>query len=558
MLSLLVTGLSLFAFDAKSQTARIQVIHNSADAAADEVDVYLGSTLFLNDFPFREATPFVDAPAGVPIVIGVAPSNSTSVNDTIESFTVTLTANETYVVVANGIVSPTGYSPAPAFDLNIYAMGREEASTTGNTDILVCHGSTDAPTVDVQAIGIGTIVNDLQYGTFQGYLEVPTADLIINVADETGATVVATYSAPLQTLGLEDSALVVVASGFLDPSSNSNGPAFGLYVALPNGGPLVPLPSETTPEARVQVIHNSADLVAEMVDVYLNDGLLLDDFEFRTATPFVDIPAELPIRIGIAPANSTGIADTITSFTYTLDENETYIIVANGIVSTSGYSPLEPFNLYVFPMARESGGNPNETDILVFHGSTDAPTVDVQVRGVGTVVDDLMYGDFDGYLNVTTADITLDITDQTGTNVIAAYEAPLQTLGLNGEAITVLASGFVDSTQNSNGASFGLWVALAAGGNLVELPTAAIGVNEYVKIPITLFPNPAKDEIRIAGLEDNNIYGDLEIIDMAGVVVKRIEGFDQNSVRVNELPAGQYVLRIVNEGKLFQSRFNKQ
>jgi len=34
-----------------------------------------------------------------------------------------------------------------------------------------------------------------------------------------------------------------VASGFLNPSNNSNGPAFGLYVALPSGGELVGLPA---------------------------------------------------------------------------------------------------------------------------------------------------------------------------------------------------------------------------------------------------------------------------------------------------------------------------
>ena len=39
---------------------------------------------------------------------------------------------------------------------------------------------------------------------------------------------------------------VVVASGFLDPTSNSNGEAFGLFVALPSGGDLVALPVSKT------------------------------------------------------------------------------------------------------------------------------------------------------------------------------------------------------------------------------------------------------------------------------------------------------------------------
>ena len=41
--------------------------------------------------------------------------------------------------------------------------------------------------------------------------------------------------------------------------------------------------------ARVQIIHNSADDAAAEVDVYLNDGLAVDNFAFRTSTGFIDL-----------------------------------------------------------------------------------------------------------------------------------------------------------------------------------------------------------------------------------------------------------------------------
>ena len=47
--------------------------------------------------------------------------------------------------------------------------------------------------------------------------------------------------------------------------------------------------------------------------------------------------------------------------------------MANGIVSTSGYMPNVPFDLYVQAGARENATNAANTDLLVFHGSTDAP-----------------------------------------------------------------------------------------------------------------------------------------------------------------------------------------
>ncbi|MDN3493905.1 DUF4397 domain-containing protein, partial [Winogradskyella bathintestinalis] len=283
---ILMTSLLSFA-----QTARVQVIHNSADLAAETVDVYLNDNLLIDDFSFRTASPFIDAPAGTQLSIEIAPEGSTSSADAIYEITPTLAADETYILVADGIVSASGYTNPSSFSIEVFATARETANTTGNTDILVHHGASDAPMVDVnEATGPAVLVNDISFPEFSDYLELPTADYTINVSTADGATVVEEYSAPLSTLGLDDLAITVLASGFLDPSMNSNGPAFGLWVALPTGGALVELP--TTPDtARVQVIHNSADLAAETVDVYLNDNLLIDDFSFRTASPFIDAPA---------------------------------------------------------------------------------------------------------------------------------------------------------------------------------------------------------------------------------------------------------------------------
>ena len=226
-----------------TQTARVQVIHNSADAAAETVDVYLNETLLIPNFEFRTASPFVDAPAGLEIELSVAPPNSSGVEDAIYTAAVTLSADETYIVVADGIVSGSGYNPPQAFGLQIYDMGRELAAESENTDVLVHHGSTDAPTVDIveTGVGAGTLVDNISYTEFQGYLELPTADYVLDVTDESGSVTVASYQAPLASLELDGVALVAVATGFLDPSQNSDGPAFGIGVALPTGGPLVML-----------------------------------------------------------------------------------------------------------------------------------------------------------------------------------------------------------------------------------------------------------------------------------------------------------------------------
>ena len=137
------------------------------------------------------------------------------------------------------------------------------------------------------------------------------------------------------------------------------------------------------PQARVQVIHNSADLAATQVDVWLDNTLLLDNFAFRTASPFIDAPAGIPFNVGIALPNSTMASDAIFNQTFILDPNETYLVVASGIVSGSGYAPATPFTLEVFAQGRESAvGGALTTDVLVMHGATDAPTVDVYESAV--------------------------------------------------------------------------------------------------------------------------------------------------------------------------------
>ncbi len=76
------------------------------------------------------------------------------------------------------------------------------------------------------------------------YLEVPTADYSLQVQTADG-TPVADLPAPLATMGLTGQAITVIASGFLNPMNNSDGPAFGLWVALATGGPLVELTNTT-------------------------------------------------------------------------------------------------------------------------------------------------------------------------------------------------------------------------------------------------------------------------------------------------------------------------
>ncbi len=558
----LAAGGELIELPAYTPTARVQVIHNSADAAAEVVDVWLNDALLLDNFAFRTASPFIDAPAGEEFTIAIQGPESTSAENPIWSQNYTLADGETYVLVANGIVSPSGYDPATPFDIYVYDMGREESMNADETDVLVFHGSTDAPTVSVWETAV---VNDelfsFSYGEFAGYLELPTLDFVLEVRDETGTATVASYQAPLATLGLEGQALSVMASGFLNPANNSDGEAFGLYVVLAAGGELIELPAYT-PTARVQVIHNSADAAAAVVDVWLNDALLLDNFEFRTASPFIDAPAGEEFTISIQGPESTSSENPIWSQNYTLADGETYVLVANGIVSPSGYDPATPFDIYVYDMGREEAMNADETDVLVFHGSTDAPTVSVWETAV--VNDELFsfsYGDFAGYLELPTLDFVLEVRDESGTTTVASYQAPLATLGLEGQALSIMASGFLNPDNNSNGEAFGLYVVLAAGGALVELPVFT-SLEEAVEInAMNFYPNPATDQITIDYELANSSDVKVEIFNLVGAKVferdfgRQVSGLNNSLINLENLNNGMYLMRLTANNYPLTTKF---
>ncbi|MCG6912419.1 DUF4397 domain-containing protein [bacterium BMS3Abin03] len=522
-----------------AQTARLQVIHNAADPAAVSVDIYLNGTLLLDNFGFREATPYIDAPAGTPINIGVAGPNSTSASDTLKNFTVTLTENETYVAVANGVLDPGSFASNPdgrntAFTLFIKAMARETA-TSSDVDFFVLHGSTDAPTVDVVARLVTTLVDNAAYDDITDYITVPAASYILDITPgDDNSTIVASFEADLSGLG--GGAAVVFASGFLNPAANQNAAGFGIFAALPNGV-VVEFPQVEL--ARLQVIHNAADVAANQVDIYLNDDLLLDDFTFRTATEFIYAPAGVEITIGVAPANSVSVGDTLTGFRVTLENGATYVAIANGVLNPASYSPnpdgrSTAFTLFLNSIARESATGA-DVDFFVLHGATDAPTVDVIARNVAPLVDNAAYGDITSYITVPPAAYTLDLTLSDGTSLVQSYIADLSSLG--GGSAVVFASGFLNPSVNQNGEAFGLFFALADGtvGQFSEGVTSVEDISSVTPDRYTLsqnYPNPFNPSTTISFTIPDNELVSLKIYNVLGSEVATL--ISQN------LTAGEY------------------
>ncbi len=238
----MVGVMALFGASASfAQDATIQIIHNSPDPAAATVDIYVnaGSDPAVPDLAFRAATGLITLPSNTDLVVGIAPGNSSGPGDVLANWTFNLPPGSMTVVMASGLLGD---------DFDLFTNALETGGDSGEVGILAFHGAPDAPAVDVGAVGVGILVPNLEYQTFQGYLYVPAADYTLTVAP-TGGDPIAAFTAPLSGLG--GTAAVVFASGFLGME-----PAFGLFAALPDGVvvPLTPDGSVATEEASLGTV----------------------------------------------------------------------------------------------------------------------------------------------------------------------------------------------------------------------------------------------------------------------------------------------------------------
>ena len=214
----------------------------------------------------------------------------------------------------------------------------------------------------------------------------------------------------------------------------------------------------------------------------------------------------LEFTVGIAPAG----ADVIAEFPFTLEDGGEYVVVATGLLGNVD----TPFTLAA--SGTTFGASEGNVGLNVYHGSTDAPAVDILANG-GVLVPNLAYGDFSGYVEVPASDYTIGIAP-TGGDSIADFIAPLS--GLGGGSAVVFASGFLSGDDPA----FGVFAALEDGSVLELEPSDFLSVSESIG-DFNLnpsYPNPFNPNTTISF--DVNQYSDItiNIYNINGEVVKKL------------------------------------
>lgn len=199
-------------------------------------------------------------------------------------------------------------------------------------------------------------------------------------------------------------------------------------------------------QAKVQFIHNDTASLLASIDLYVVSGTsvtLVDDFNFQTASTFLDVQGGNNLRLGIALPNSTSVADTLVSIQTTFNltnASNYYMIFNNGNVLLLGPVPI-------------TSGTTGQINVAFYHGAHGVPGVDVQVResiALNTVLfnNTAPFTANNSILTIPTAAYDLRVADTSGVARLASLEADVSTAGAlpGGTSAMVFASGVLGAT----------------------------------------------------------------------------------------------------------------
>jgi hypothetical protein len=233
--------------------ARVQFIHNSPDSAVSIADIYVDSLLtpFVDDLGFRDATAYLNVPAGTR-KIDVAPGRSSSAAGAVYTQRFEFATGETYVLIASGVLDPDNFESNPDgvstdFRLLQKRGAREFVDTqNGDVELFGVHGSPYASTVGVRTRTGTTLLDDVAYADLSDYVAISPTPYTLDVTGPNQTAVVARFAADLT--GLTNRTVTVLASGFLTTGGDDpSGPTFRLMAAL-DDGTFVTFTPEQTPD----------------------------------------------------------------------------------------------------------------------------------------------------------------------------------------------------------------------------------------------------------------------------------------------------------------------
>lgn len=354
----------------------LQMIQTSADMGLNPVGVAVRFPVTTNagvllpvtrSLQFRQAdtavtglgtfAPFLKDIAGTNLIAYVTRANAVSAVSALyqqSNFNLIRGAN---IVLVSGMQRPSLFAPNPnniATNIGLYQfVDRTRTIAPDSVRLLVFHSVTDAPRVDILARGASSgqsvTLATLSYG--QGsWLTLPLADYTLDIAPSGSSSILASYSAPLLSLGMGGRRLTISATGMLNPSQNQSLAPLGLYAASNSSSIAIIGTTATTLTTSIEALPSSAVLTVTGTTITTTSYIISTSANGETTTSVTissNIFTPLPLPSGVRPPSvifptkPTTIVTTTTTVTATLnstmkmDVTTTTVSLLNGSSTTT-------------------------------------------------------------------------------------------------------------------------------------------------------------------------------------------------------------------------------
>jgi len=529
---LLVIPLLVFLSGGIWSQAEIQIINNSP---SPDLDIYIEGELVHEAFAFRSATAYLEFPAGDSISFAIAESPSSSVDNAFARFDAELTPDEAFILILGGI---PGDDDAP-FSFDLFSAERE-APDPVTFPFCAYHGSPDVPELAIM-LGTPHFKFDLEYRERTDYFDIWVVGqrrMIIQLFVPERTDPLKSFLVEFEDLGGHTG--MVIVSGFKNPA---DGQAELKLILVRDDGVIIEL--EELHYAYLQLINNSP---SSTIDLWLGDEKILEDFEFRSATPYLDLPpGEIEVGVALSPSESPN--DTIANFELDLLIGHYYTAFLHGIVG----DPDVPFNLE-FRRIQPSDSEYPFIRVGYFHGDPDLPDVNIVKSAPNiseSIYEGLSFGEFQNeILFVEEYQIAIRLSEEPLED-LAVFSLPLE--DYVGNYVKVFISGFLEGGEPP----FGVFAVLDDGTVIMLDLISSVGeVHDLANLGI--YPNPARDMVNI-GLPEDQRTGANEIL-VHNVKGQLMSSFDIDSeadefqLDVSNYEEGYYLVTVITEEGVWTGR----
>ena len=298
--------------------------------------------------------------------------------------------------------------------------------------------------------------------------------------------------------------------------------------------------------AKVQFIHN---VIGAVVDVYVNDVRLIDDFATHSATGFAVLRAgqsKIQIVAANAPDNSLPLFET----TLQLNNTQNYTVIAHG--------DLTKFDMVVKDNVRLDAMTSGNVEFFLVHGAPNVGQVDIRLLDptdnnmvVDLLANNVEFSDVGAYISMAPGGYNFEISTANNDAQIDVFRVELAEFG---DATLVLnlagagkssAEGLTMVGVDAKGGTFMPSVITAAEDE--ELPTEFALHGNY--------PNPFNPSTRIEFDLPESAEVTIQVVDMLGRRVlelqpQEIEAGAKRTIELNasNLASGPYLYRLIAKG----------